>query len=107
MEYRDPYRGDRIELGEARQEYDQRQLHARGRQRLLRLRSDQEESRHRIEFPRSGLNPALSSYASLCATTPSSSVSNRCQASSISGDHSVPRISRIVSAITPKNFPNS
>src|ERR1700737_1510624 len=40
----DPYRGDRIELGEARQEHDHRQLHARRRQRLLRLRSDQEES---------------------------------------------------------------
>ncbi len=47
---------NRIELGEARQEHDQCQLHARGRQRLLRLRSDQEESRHRIEFPRAGLN---------------------------------------------------
>src|SRR5882762_1410415 len=56
MEYRAPYRGDRIELGEARQEHDQCQRHARGRQRLLRLRSDQEESRHRIEFPRAGLN---------------------------------------------------
>src|SRR5229473_135029 len=62
MEYRDPYRGDRIELGEARQEHDQCELYAGGRWRLLRLRPDQEESRHRIEFPRAGLIASLSCH---------------------------------------------
>ena len=33
------------------------ELHARCRRRLLRLRSDQEESRHRFEFPGAGLKP--------------------------------------------------
>ena len=34
-----------------------RELHARCRQRLLRLRSDQEKSRYRFEFPRTGVGP--------------------------------------------------
>src|SRR5260370_36370370 len=48
-------RGDRIEFGQAQQGYRERELHAGRRQRLLRLRSDQEKSRHRVEFPRAGL----------------------------------------------------
>jgi hypothetical protein len=46
-------------------------------------------------------------YVWFCLTTPSSSPSSVRHASSISGDHSVPRSSRKLSAITPKNFPNS
>jgi len=55
MEYRNQDFGDRIELGEARQVHDHSELHARCRQRLLRLRSDQKKSRHRLEFPGAGL----------------------------------------------------
>ena len=36
--------------------HGQRQLYAGRRQRLLRLRSDQEEGRHRLEFPRAGVD---------------------------------------------------
>jgi len=57
MEYRNQNFGDWIELGEARQVHHHSELHARCRQRLLRLRSDQEESRHRLEFPGAGLKP--------------------------------------------------
>src|SRR6267154_450241 len=48
-----------------------------------------------------------STYVWFCLTTPSSSPSSVRHASSISGDHSAPRSSCIVSPITPKNFPNS
>src|SRR6188472_2472507 len=51
MECRDQDRGGRTELGQARQIHGGCELHARCRRHLLRLRSDQEESRHRFEFP--------------------------------------------------------
>ena len=55
MEWRQADRRDRLEFGQAEQGHDHRQLHAGRRQRLLRLRSDQEEGRYRIEFPRTGI----------------------------------------------------
>jgi len=48
-----------------------------------------------------------SAHASVAAITASISSSSFRQACSISGDHSEPRISRRVAAITPKNLPNS
>src|SRR5207249_9627267 len=45
---------DRPQLGQAKQGHGDRELHALRRRRLLRLRSDQEEGRHRLEFPGAG-----------------------------------------------------
>src|SRR5437773_843851 len=55
MDRRQADRRDRVELGQAQQGYHHRELHAVRRRHLLRLRSGQEEGRHRFEFPGTGL----------------------------------------------------
>src|SRR3984893_7414495 len=57
MEWRHQDRGHWPELGQARQVHGDCELYAGRWGRLLRLRSDQEEGRHRIEFPRARVEP--------------------------------------------------
>ena len=59
---------DWIEFGQARQIHGGFELYAGRRRRLLRLRPDQEEGRHRIEFPRAGLNRRFRFHAALRTT---------------------------------------